>query len=96
MTERQSAEWMCPLDERIMELLDREGWSTARLIEDVTTMNASRGRARERLEMLSQAGLVAPAFDDKQMYELTGEGQRYLEGELDAAKHIERPNPHTV
>jgi hypothetical protein len=30
------------------------------------------------------------------MYELTGEGQRYLEGELDAAKHVDQPNPHAV
>lgn len=96
MTERQSAPWMCPLDERIMEILDREGLSSARLIEDLTSMNASESRARERLELLSQAGLVAPLFEDGRMYELTGEGQRYLEGELDAAKHIDRPNPHAV
>ena len=87
---------MCPLDERIMEILDREGWSTARLIEDVTTMNASENRARERLEILSQAGLVAPIFEGASMYELTGEGQRYLKGELDAAKHVDQPNPHVV
>lgn len=46
--------------------------------------------------MLSDAGLVAPIFEDANMYELTGEGQRYLEGELDAAKHIDRPSPHAV
>jgi predicted transcriptional regulator len=87
---------MCPLDERIMEILDREGWSTARLIEDVTTMNASEDRAHERLQLLSEAGLVAPIYEDASMYELTGEGQRYLDGDLDAAKHVERPNPHAV
>lgn len=96
MTERQSAEWMCPLDERIMEYLDLEGWSTARLIEQATSMNASESRVAERLQLLSEVELIAPLFEDAKMYELTGEGQRYLSGELDAAKHLDRPNPHTV
>lgn len=96
MSDRRSAPWMCPLDERIMEILDREGWSTARLIEDVTTMDASEDRARERLKLLSEAGLVAPIYENASMYELTGEGQRYLDGDLDAAKHINQPNPNIV
>jgi predicted transcriptional regulator len=79
-----------------MEDLDREGPSTARLVEGATSMNASERRTRERLEMLSEAGLVAPIFDGARMHELTSEGQRYLEGELDAANHIDRPNPHAV
>jgi len=87
---------MCPLDERIMEYLDREGWSTARLIEQATSMNASENRVDERLRMLSQAGLVAPIVDDLDMFELTGEGRRYLDGDLDAAEHVDRPNPHAV
>lgn len=34
--------------------------------------------------MLSDAGLIAPMSDDAEMYEVTGEGQRYLKGDLDA------------
>lgn len=84
------------LDERILEHLEREGWSTASLIEQATTMNASESRTRERLRMLTDCGLVAPIFEGSRMYELTSEGQRYLRGELDAKKHIEQPNPHAV
>lgn len=95
MTDRQPAEWMCTLDERILEHLQREGWSTARIIERATSMNASRERVTERLLMLTDAGLVAPIFEDSKMYELTGEGQRYLLGKLDA-EHQPRPNPRAV
>lgn len=59
-------------------------------------MNASEGRVRERLELLTEAGLLAPLFEGSKMFELTGEGKRYLSGELDAAKHLERPTPPHV
>jgi len=95
MSERQPAEWMCNLDERIMELLKREGWATARHIERTMRMNASEGRSYERLRMLTYAGLVAPIFEDSTMYELTSEGQMYLAGDLDA-QNQPRPNPHVV
>ena len=95
MSERQPAEWMCNLDERILEHLDREGWATPRHIERTFSMDASEGRARERFEMLATVGLVGPLFEDSKMYELTGEGQRYLDGGLDA-EHLPRPNPHIV
>lgn len=95
MNPRQPAEWMCNLDERIMEHLESEGWATPRHIERTFSMNASEGRARERLRMLSFAGLVGPLFEDSRMYELTGEGQRYLAGDLDA-EHLPRPHPRAV
>ncbi|ELY99457.1 hypothetical protein [Natrialba asiatica] len=40
--------------------------------------------------MLSQVGLVAPIFEDSNMYEITCEGQGYLDGDLDAEN---RPEP---
>lgn len=95
MTDRQPAEWMCLLDERILENLQREGWSTAHIIERATTMNATRKRVAERLRMLTAAGLVAPIFEGSKMYELTGEGQRYLLGKLDA-DHQPQPHPRAV
>lgn len=95
MSGRRPASWMCPLDERILEFIDREDWTSPRLIETETSMNASWGRAYERLKMLEQAGLVERIHRHGVMFELTGEGQRYLCGELDA-QHVERPNPHAV
>jgi len=87
---------MCPLDERIMEILNREGWSTARLIEDIMTTDAPEDRAHERLELLFDAGLIAPISEDASMYELTGEGQRYFDCDLDAAEHVDKLNPHAA
>lgn len=95
MSERQQAEWMCNLDERILEHLKSEGWATARHIERTFSMNASEGRSSERFRMLTEAGLVGPLFAESKMYELTSEGQRYLDGDLDA-EHLKRPNPHAV
>jgi len=40
--------------------------------------------------------LVNHLYEGGIMFELTGEGKRYLNGELDAAKHLQRPAPHSV
>ena len=96
MTERKSAEWMCPLDERIMEYLSNERCGTPSLIHSETVMLASRRRVFERLKMLEDAGLVVRIYEEGIMFELSGEGQRYLSGDLDAEKHIQQPNPRAV
>jgi predicted transcriptional regulator len=95
MSGRRPADWMCPLDERIMEYIEREDWATPRLIHSETSMNASWGRTYERLKMLEQAGLVEREHHRGTMFDLTGEGIRYLRGDLDA-EHLPCPNPHTV
>jgi CTP-dependent riboflavin kinase len=95
MKQRQPAPWMCNLDDLILEYIDREDWATAGLIESETTMNASRGRAFERLKMMEQAGLVEREHHRGTMFDLTGDGIRYLRGDLDA-ENLPRPNPHVV
>jgi len=94
MSERKAAPWMCPLDERIMEYIKKEDWATPGVIENETMMNASWGRTYERLKILEEAGFVERLTKYGVMFELTGEGQRYLEGSLDAARHVEKPSPH--
>jgi hypothetical protein len=69
-------------DDRILEYLNREGWATASLIESEVSIDISEAHLQERLRMLQYAGLVAPIWSDA--YEITLEGMRYLEGELDA------------
>lgn len=81
---------MCTLDERILECLSDDPWSTPRHMSRAVNLTASRGRVEERCLMLSQVGLVAPIFEDSNMYEITHEGQEYLEGELDVEN---RPRP---
>lgn len=81
---------MCTLDERILEHLAEDSWSTARHMSRVVKLTASRGRVEERCQLLTQVGLVAPIFEDSNMYEITCEGQEYLDGTLDVEI---RPTP---
>lgn len=81
---------MCSLDERILEHLSEDSWSTPRHMSQAVKLTASRGRVEERCQLLSQVGLVAPIFEDSNMYEITWEGQEYLDGELDVEN---RPKP---
>jgi len=54
--------------------------------------NATRRRIRERCQIPTGAGLIAPISDDAQLYEVTHEEQRYLAGDLNA-EYQPRPNP---
>ncbi|QFU83369.1 hypothetical protein GCU68_12885 [Natronorubrum aibiense] len=89
---RKPARWMCTLDERILEHLSEDPWSTPKYMSRAIKLTASRGRVEERCLMLSQVGLIAPIFNDSNMYEITGEGEEYLDGELDA-ENRPRPSP---
>ena len=91
--DRASADWMKREDERILEYLDDEGLSTARLISREAFKNIRPGHVTERLEKLRDAELVAKSGFSS--YELTEEGQRYLAGDLDAA-HQPTPNVRRV
>lgn len=80
--DRHCAEWMKREDERILEFLKENGLSSARLISNEVFEKVSTGHVAERLGMLRYAGLVSKT--GLTSYELTEEGQRYLDGELDA------------
>lgn len=86
---------MCTLDERILEHLSEDSWSTPRHMSRVMRFDASRGRVAERCRMLSQVGLIAPIYEGSNMYEITGEGLEYLSGELDV-EHRPRPSPRAL
>lgn len=79
---RKSVFWMKQLDERILEHLDAEGWSTPFIMSREPGFTASPGHIKERLQMLQYAELVYPLHGD--MYELTTDGRLYLEGRIDA------------
>jgi hypothetical protein len=90
MVFRRSASWMCALDDRILEHIEEESWSSPTVMESRPEFRASRARFRERCNWLAYAGLIAPLYDGCSMYELTGEGQQYLCGDLDA-EYLPRP-----
>jgi len=89
--DRASAEWMKREDERILEYLDENGLCSARLISREVFEKVSTGHVSERLGMLKYAGLVDRT--GLTSYELTEQGQQYLDGDLDAAH---QPRPSTV
>ena len=88
MKQRQSATWMVQLDDRILEHLNEESWSSVDVMVSQSHFRASRGRIRERCQMLACSGLIAPIHHD--MYEITNWGTLYLDGEIDA-DHQPRP-----
>jgi len=92
---RQTAPWMKREDERILEYLDREGWATPEHLsrQVFTDEHVSPDHVRERLQMLRYAGFVEEVWGDA--YEITLEGMRYLEGDLDA-NHQPTPDVRRV
>lgn len=82
MDRRKSAFWMTQLDERIMEQLQLEGWSTPSILARERGFSASEDHILERCQMLQYAGLIAPITGDT--YELTIDGVHYLDGKIDA------------
>lgn len=92
MSDRFPAPWMVTLDERIIEYVAEEPLASPGLMSVVISVEASERRIRERCRMLADAELIAPISEDFEMYEVTSEGMRYLDGELDV-EHQPRPNP---
>jgi predicted transcriptional regulator of viral defense system len=77
---RQSAEWMVPSDDRILELVREHGNLTPTAIEDLGGPTA--GTARNRCPKLAEYGLLERI--SRGLYNITEEGEAYLDEELDA------------
>jgi predicted transcriptional regulator len=90
MSDRHPAEWMCTLDERIIERLDENDMDSPRSMSSRMKFNASRDRIKERCEKLSHAGLIAPFHRRSRCYQITEKGEEYLSGTLDA-KNLREP-----
>jgi hypothetical protein len=89
---RKPADWMVPLDERILEILRAEGWSAPAYIARKVSLWASVGRVDERCRMLTDARMIEPLTPEFENYDITGVGHRYLDGQLDASTQP-RPQP---
>ena len=79
---RQRAEWMRPVDERILETMRDEGNLTPRAVAefDVT----SQSHASDRLSKLAKYGLVERI--SRGLYRLSDDGQLFLNEQLDASE----------
>jgi hypothetical protein len=80
---RRSARWQERLDERILEVLADEPWSTPELLAVEVPIDVTEGQVRDRCKVLADADLLALDLEDGWRVELTGLGKRYLEGETD-------------
>lgn len=78
---RQGADWLDPVDERILETMRDEGNLTPQALDDfgVTVAN----HASNRLSLMTRYGLVEKISHG--LYRLTDEGRAYLNEELDAS-----------
>jgi len=77
-------------DERLLEELEGEGWTHPRRLAASPSVYLSYRGVQLRLRFLADAELVAPSDDDFDLYHITGDGERYLEGDRDQALH---PHP---
>jgi hypothetical protein len=80
---RKRAEWMRPVDERIMETMRDEGNLTPYALDETFDV-AVANYASNRLSKLAQYGLVERL--GRGLYRLTEDGRAFLEEDLDASE----------
>lgn len=80
---RRPADWMQPMDDRILEALQSSGLILSPAII-AYNIDMSREAVTRRLKVLSEHGLVNKVERGK--YEIRELGEQYLEGEIDAGK----------
>jgi len=78
---RKRADWMRPVDERILETMRDEGNLTPQALEDYDI--TVRNHASNRLSELAKYGLVERI--SRGLYRLTDTGKAFLDEDLDAS-----------
>lgn len=78
---RESADWMVPSDDRILELIREHGNLTPKAIEAFG--GPVRQHASRRCAKLAEYGLLERVY--RGLYGITDEGEAYLDEELDAS-----------
>jgi hypothetical protein len=92
---RLNAPWQDRLDERILELLDDESWSTPSIMEIELPIDATEAQIKERCMVMADAELIAIEPRDNWRCELETRGKLYLECEIDVDLYPS-PRPVTV
>jgi len=96
MKVRKTARWQQTLDERILEHLSEEPWSTPDLMELVEGIDATPAQLRDRCRVLADADLVAIYEQDSWNVEITTLGELYLNGETDIELYPPPRHPRTL
>lgn len=81
---RLSAEWMMGVDDRILEFLRENGHSTPTKMAEDGRIKYTRTYINVRCKKLAEYGLVLHLGNG--VYQITEEGEAYLDGELDASE----------
>jgi hypothetical protein len=92
MKPRRAASWQRSVDDRILELLAEESYSTPSVMELEPYIHATETQIRERCMVLADADLVGIDIKDGWRVELTTRGRLYLDGEADVELY-DRPRP---
>nr|WP_238987716.1 type IV toxin-antitoxin system AbiEi family antitoxin domain-containing protein [Halobellus captivus] len=79
---RKRADWMRPIDERILETMRDEGNMTPQALDEFDV--AAANYARDRLSEMARYGLVERL--SRGLYRLRPEGEAFLDEDLDAAE----------
>ncbi|WP_082226639.1 PhiH1 repressor [Halorubrum distributum] len=79
---RKSTDWMTIWDDRIMEIIQDGGPTSASELDKEDYIRTSRPNISRRLNKLADHGLLHRLPNG--VYSLTDKGERYLNGELDA------------
>ncbi len=79
---RRSATWMTLWDDRLMEIIRKEGSGSPTELSESDYIRVSPQHVSRRLKKLAEHGLLNHLGNG--VYVLTEEGEKYLDGELDA------------
>ena len=80
---RYDADWMSRADDRILEHLSEAGPDTPKEMADSGRVRFTRQHINQRCKKLVNYGLLVHLGNG--VYDITGDGEQYLAGELDAA-----------
>jgi hypothetical protein len=83
MKPRRSGNWQKKVDDRILELLKSESWSTPSVMELEPHIHATEKQIQARCLQLADAELVGLSITEGWKVEITTKGLQYLEGEVD-------------
>lgn len=84
---RRMGRWMYTTDERILEYLSKESWGSPETMASdyrFQQLGADESYIRQRCRQLAERELIAPMFENSDMYEITTLGLAYLRGDLNA------------
>ena len=94
---RQPADWMRPMDDRILEVFREEGNMTPFALSReglIPRVDTTRHYTAERCRKLVVHGMIEQL--DRGLYRITDEGRAYLDEELDASTLDELDEPRVA